>query len=357
MDEHPLTAVENEWNAQWRECGGLAVVADYGAVDSEYQAIREAVGLYDARQHGLIRITGKDRVAWLHNLVTNDIRLLQPGQGCYAFALNSKGRILFDMNILVDHKAIWLCIDRHHIDAALAHLQRYIITEEVQLHDHRDEYEAIALLGPKAGEVLSALGLAQAVDLPQLNGVAVDIDHQMHWLIRCDFAGVVGYELFVRRSEAVNVWSKLLRLGRSVEIKPVGHAAVDVSRIEAGIPLMGQDIDETILPAETGQSSRAVNYAKGCYLGQEVVERMRSRDATARQLVGVRFGDRVEVHPGAAIQVDSKTIGHITSTCYSYGLKEAVAIGYAKSNALPEGGQVLVGDVSAQVVSLPFVED
>src|SRR5580765_4876425 len=103
------------------------MIDDYGNVLAEYDAIRSGAALYDAGLRGLIQVTGKDRAAWLHNLVTNTVKTLQPGQGAYAFALNVKGRILFDANILALADALWLDIDRRYVPKAFAHLDKYII--------------------------------------------------------------------------------------------------------------------------------------------------------------------------------------------------------------------------------------
>jgi folate-binding protein YgfZ len=338
------------------EIAGIRTVSHYGAPKAEYEDALNAAGLYDARSRGLIEITGSDRAVWLHNLVTNAVKTLGPGEGNYTFATNVKGRILFDGNIIVLADRIWFDIDRRYAAKALAHFERYIITEDVRVTDRSREYCRIALLGPRAAEIAAALGARQAGTMASIGSTTVPLAGAPRLLVRHDSAGVLGLEFYVEAADAAACWSELLEIGRPV-IRPVGQTAVDVLRIEAGIPVYGHDIDEDTLPAETQQIERAVSYVKGCYLGQEVVERMRSRGGLARKLVGLKLSGSAGVHPGNALLADGTSIGRLTSVCESYAAGGTIGLGYAKvAHANP--GTVLVvestTEVKAEVASLPF---
>lgn len=337
------------------DLAGIPTVADYGDPRAEYDHALKAVGLYHARTRGLIEITGGDRASWLHNLVTNAVKNLQPGEGNYAFAANVKGRILFDGNIIVLADRIWFDIDRRYSPKAMAHFDRYIISEDVRLTDRSDEFCRLALLGPMAPDVAGGLGATHAGNMASVGSTSVPLAGKHRLLVRHDFAGVTGLELYIDADDAVTCWERLLEIGRTV-LRPVGHAAVEVLRIEAGLPVYGLDIDEEVLPAETQQIERAVSYVKGCYLGQEIVERMRSRGGLARKLVGLRLSGGAGVQHGSVLKAEGAEVGRLTSTCESYATGGTIGLGYVKlAHAKP--GTVLAVDateVQAQVAELPF---
>lgn len=351
LDEAVLAA-----GARIVEIDGMRVAADYGEPRAEYDDVLQAAGLYNAHSRGLIEITGKDRASWLHNLVTNAVQTLQPGEGNYAFATNAKGRILFDGNIIVLSDRIWFDVDRRYVAKAMSHLDRYIITENVQIADRSDAFCRLALLGPRAVEIASALGAPQAGVMASIGSTMVPLGGKNRLLVRNDFAGVLGLELYVESADAADCWRRLLEMGHPV-IRPVGQAAVDVLRIESGIPVYGRDIDEDTLPAETQQLERAVSFNKGCYLGQEVVERMRSRGALARKLVGLELAGSAGVHPGNALRIGDTPVGRLTSLCESYAAHGPVGLGYVKTSQTAPGTEFTVDStapVSATVHELPF---
>lgn len=351
LDEAILAA-----GARIVEIDGVRVAADYGEPRAEYDDALHAAGLHNAQNRGIIEITGKDRASWLHNLVTNAVKTLQPGEGNYTFATNAKGRILFDGNIIVLSDRIWFDVDRRYLANAVSHFDRYIITEDVQIADRSGEFCRLVLLGPRAAEIASALGATQAGVMASLGSTMMPLGGQNRLLVRNDFAGVPGLELYVESADAADCWQRLLGIGHPV-IRPVGQAAVDLLRIEAGIPVYGRDIDEETLPAETRRLERAVSFHKGCYLGQEVVERMRSRGALARKLVGLKLAGSAGVHPGSALRSDDAPVGRLTSLCESYAAAGPIGLGYVKTAQAAPGTSLTVDSaapVSATVHELPF---
>lgn len=356
MSEHPLDQVVTSAGARWEESLGVRMAADYGDVRAEHEVAFAGAAICDARDRGVIEIRGRDRATWLHNLVTNTIKTLQPGEGNYGFAINVKGRILMDFNMLVLGDAIWLDIDRRLIAKALAHFDRYTITEDVQCRDRSGEFARIALTGPKAAEIADALGATNAPVMAALSSAPVALAGRHRLMVRHDFAGVFGVEFFVESEDAARCWERLLEIGAPVGLRPVGRAAIETLRIEAGIPRYGQDIDEEVLPAETDQIERAISYVKGCYLGQEVVERMRSRGALARKLVGLRFSDE-GVQPAAPLRAGEAEVGRVTSVCRSFALAARIGLGYLRTGHTEPGTRVSVGAagaVTAEVVPLPM---
>lgn len=356
MTDNPLGVVLIERRANFADFSGVRVAVDFGDPAAEYAAAVSGAALYDARERGLVEVTGRDRADWLHNLVTNTVKDLQPGSGRYAFALNVKGRILFDCNLLVEKDAIWLDLDRRAVAGALAHFDKYVITEDVTVSDRSDEFVRVALLGPKALDLADALGASQVRRMASLDSVSVTVADQPRRMLRHDAAGVLGLELFLERDDALGCWRHLLEIGRSVNLTPIGRSAFHTLRIEAGIPVYGQDIDDTVLPAETRQIERGISFTKGCYLGQEVVERMRTRGSLARQLVGLRFAGRQVPQVPVALQVGEKEAGRLTSACWSPALEAVIGLGYLKTAHANPGTVVATAppDLAAgEVVSLP----
>lgn len=388
--------------AAWGDLGGLQVPAHYGDPAAEYRRLREGCGLHDRSYRGLLEVRGADRAAWLHNLLTNHIKALVPGEGCYAFALNVRGRILFDVNVLCLADRLLLDLDRRWLAAARAHFEKYIIMEDVQLADVSDAHGRIALLGPAliatgadpAGLML-ALGAPGQNPIKKPGALCNPLQHAVLRIgghdVRCvrhDLAGPPGVELIMENQAAAAVWNAcalgLAHSGpthnapeagdvpggrgsaRAVDMQDqptpaaggaaIGLDAVQASRIRAGIPWPLAELDDQVLPAETGQLERAVSFQKGCYLGQEVVERMRAHRALARRLVGLVF-DNVPADAagaplpvaGAALLHEGQPAGRITSLSASPAAGSPAALGYVKAAVVDTAAELAAEAGEAQV--------
>ena len=357
MQEHPLDKSVVAAGGRVEDAGGVTVVHDYGDPQSEYAAALRASALYDARERGLIEVAGKDRAAWLHNLLTNAVKTLASGDGVYAFATNAKGRILFDCNVIVRPDDLWVDVDRRFLSKAMAHFERYHIAEDIRLTDRTDAFARIVLLGPEAPNLVAQLGATHAARLPSVGSTQVLLEGKPRLLVRNDsWAGVYGLEVIVEATDAAACWDRLIELGGPAA-RPIGRAALDVLRIEAGIPVYGRDIDEEVLPAETLQNERAISYTKGCYLGQEVVERMRSRGGLARKLVGLTLTGSGSPPAGANLMLADAHVGRLTSTCVSFATGDTIALGYVKTTHAAPGTALRVdgtSDLEARVTPLPF---
>ncbi|MCH7527121.1 MAG: folate-binding protein YgfZ [Planctomycetes bacterium] len=309
-------------------------IARYGEWDDEYRAEQSGAGIHDRSYRGLLEITGGDRAAWLHNLTTNHVQNLQPGDGNYAFACNVKGRILFDLNILVQTDSIWLDIDHRWIDAARQHLEKHIIVEDVSISDRSHDFVRLAMSGSGTPDCLSRFGCTNAAAMAQLQTGRISVGGLNMPFFRHDFCGPSGIELFAPAGRATDIWHALCD---QQEVIPVGYDAIDALRIEAGLPWPFTEITDQVLPAETDQQERAVTFNKGCYLGQEIVERMRAHDSIARKLVLLRVDGDVPPSPGATLSGDGKTVGQVTSSCYSPRNDSPIALGYVRTGQATDG--------------------
>lgn len=323
----------------------------------QYQTALATGGIYARSDRGLIEVTGKDRAAWLSNLVTNVVKTLQPGEGNYAFATNVKGRVVFDLNILVLEDRLWLGVDRRQVETARTHLDRYIVTEDVQLSDLTAKVDRYAILGPRAADAAARLGLGNLASMSQLQHVPGRIGSADARFVRHNFAGLPAIDIAVLGDERPAARSVIDAIAAEFRLAELSSETINILRIEAGIPASVDDIDEEVVPPETGQIERGISYHKGCYLGQEVIERMRSHGVLARKLVGLRVEGDAMVPRGTEIRSDSSAVGRITSCCFSEAAGFVLALGYVKSSHARTGHllrvSTLEGERGSEVVVLP----
>jgi aminomethyltransferase len=370
---NPLRELHARAEAEFQNYAQLEIVSTFGEPQAEYSAIRKACALMDLPQRGLLELTGKDRLPFLNNLLTNQSwdkstrKVLAAGQGVYAFLLNLKGRIVADVNVLERGEATLLEMDARLVEPVRAILDKYLITEQVKLTSRVGQWHEIALHGPGAAAVLDAAAGSHVPELPPLGSTAVRLIDADVIVWRDDPCGVPGLHLVLPSADAPRIWSALIeRFGELVghakrPLRPAGWAAFNACRIEAGRPLFGIDFDDSILPAETGQFDRAVSVTKGCYLGQEIVARMHARKQVAKQLVGLRVGGDALPIAGSILYDDQgNQVGGVTSSTVSPILSNAaICLGYLKKPFFNEGTVVKVpaegGMRNATVVKTPFV--
>lgn len=301
----PFAASEHyEPKATFR-LGAVDLPEYFSDAADEYEAATNAAALFDRSDRGLVLLSGAERSAWLHNLVTNDVNKLAPAAGLYAFALDNRGRIQFDCNILALPDELWIDIDHEHAALAMEHLERFHISEDVALRDASAEFARLACYGPESARVAESLGAPDPAEWTQLTQRALDSAR----VFRRDIGPLLGFEIILPVDEARPWWDRLIECGAL----PAGHRTLDALRIEAGIPWFSQDLNNSVLPGETGQTERAVSFQKGCYLGQEIVERMRAYASLARRLVRIRCDDGAELTTPCDLIRDGKSVGRITS--------------------------------------------
>jgi folate-binding protein YgfZ len=319
-------------------------------VRSEFQALVADAGVYDLGWRAKISVSGGDRTRWLNGMITNNVRDLAEGHGLYAFLLNPQGRILADLYAYNRGSSLLVDTDQSQVRKVLESFDHYIIMDDVEVALN-EKLTAIGIAGPKAREVLRAAG----VETPELEQLQY---HDSTWgniqltIVRGDNPTVESYELWLAPADVKSVWDTLVKTGT----KPVGTAALELLRIASGIPRYGQDIREKDLPQETGQQ-RALHFTKGCYIGQEIVERIRSRANVHRSFTGFEIRGPLPAL-GSKIQADGKDVGEITSAASLpvAGGENAVALGYLRREAALPGKQLQTGGATATVADLPFAE-
>lgn len=361
--------------AEFQNYENLEIVCTYGNPPAEYSAVRTAAGLIDLPERGLLEISGQDRHSFLNNLLTNQIwdkstkKGLTAGQGVYAFYLNTKGRIVCDVNVLELGDRCLLEMDGRLVEQIRQALDKYIFSEQVKINSLAETMHEIAVHGPAAVELLLEMTGANVGEIGQLANMPIELGGQPATLWRDNIAGVPGFNLIVPAAQVQEVWQMLITRfsqpdpiqAAKVRLRPFGWAVYNTTRIEAGRPLFGIDFDDSVLPAETGQMDRAVSLTKGCYLGQEIVARMHARGALPRKIVGIRMNDDALPLAGAAITDPAgNQIGGVTSSTVSPILSNAcIALAILKKPffeigtplRLPAEGALR----DATVVEIPFV--
>lgn len=329
------------------EYRGAITAAHFGDPRAEFAALRESCAVYDLGFRAKISLTGEDRVRWLNGMVTNNIRDLAAGQGVYAFLLNPQGHILGDLFAYNRGASITVDTDQAQAEKILATFDHYIIMDDVEVTNLSEELTALGISGPKSGDVLISAGFK----LPEMRALQLQ---SLRWsdtectVVRCE-GDPLSFELWIAPAKVKQLWTALVNAGA----KAVGSEALDLQRIAQGIPRYGVDIRERDLPQETEQA-RALNFNKGCYVGQEIVERIRSRGAVHRKFSGFAIGQGGGVEPGAKILMGEKEIGEITSVAPWGSGEPAVALGYIRREAGVPGKEVLIGGTKALVAELPF---
>jgi glycine cleavage system T protein len=343
--------------ARFVERDGWLLPAQFGNSTTEYAAVRSAVGFIDLSHRGLLQLTGADRVSFLQGMVSNDVKALKPGEGQYASVLNQQGKVLGDARVLCSENSLYLGLWEVIKDKIVEHLNRYLVADEVEIADRTDEYPVISLQGPHAEPCLRRL--VDHADLPGrlAEHRMVNIDGAQVCVVRASSTGETGYDLIIPRSHFKNIAQQLTAEGKQFSGAWVGEEAHNILRVEAGIPLYGVDFTEDNLLLEVGLD-HAVSFTKGCYLGQEVVERIRSRGHVNKKLVGLILEGEEPASRGDDI-FSGKPVGTITSSVHSPALGKPVALGYVQKDYWTPDTRLCVNhngaSIDTKVTTLPFV--
>jgi aminomethyltransferase len=298
-----------------------------------YEALLTDAAWIDLSARGKIRVSGEDRARLLHAMCTNHIQDLQPGDGLYAFFLDARGRILADAYVFNLEETFLLDTEPELATKLREHLQKYIIADDVTLDDETAQWAEIGLEGPKAFDRSAAIGVPSPGDHYCLS----------HWrdgfVANVASSGEQGLRIFLPQAEK----DSLLQALAEANIPQASAADARVARLELGKPRYSEDITDRYLVQET-QAFHAVHTNKGCYLGQEIVERVRSRGQVHRLLTPIRIKGTVPPDPGTKLFLEGKEVAELTSAAYSPTLKEVVALGYVRSEVAEQKPILVVGN-------------
>jgi tRNA-modifying protein YgfZ len=323
------------------------VVLGFGNDDQALAAIDHGVAIGDRSGWGLLKITGSDRLRYLHNQSTNDLEKLKPGQGCDTVFITSTARILDLATAYITEDAVLVLVSPHRRQKLMAWLDRFIFPfDKVELTDSSENIAIFSVLGQQSTNLLSnliseTLSLTDAADnqLVTIAGVAVRV-------AQGSGLATPGYTLIMDRQAAGTVWSKLNTAGAI----PFGDRLWENLRIQQGRPTPDRELTEDYNPLEAGLW-QTISFEKGCYIGQETIARLNTYNGVKQKLWGIKLNQSVE--PQTPITLEDSKIGILTScTDTSTGF---FGLGYIRTKAGGEGLQVKVGEASGEIISVPFL--
>jgi folate-binding protein YgfZ len=308
-------------------------------LDAQYRQLREECGVLDRSDRGKLLLKGPEAAEYLQGQLTNDIEALAPGEGCYAALLDRKGHMQADMRVLrLADDEVWVDTEAIALPPARRHLSMYKVGREVEVEDVSEDRALLSLIGPRSAE------LSGAPPLPEHESESLNVNG-----VECLAVGtVLGIDLIASAEDGERLRAALAEAG-AVEVSP---GAVEILRIEAGTPRFGAEMDPLTMPAEAGIVEAAVNFEKGCYIGQETVARLHYRGKPNRHLRGLRLS--APAAPGEALLAGEKEVGRVGGSCVS-PVHGPIALAILRREAEP-GTELSLGEdgVTAQVVDLPF---
>lgn len=353
MKASPLQDLHERNGAVFLQREGWRLPAHFRDPAAEYDAVRSGAGWFDLADRAMVSVTGPDSAEWLQGMLSNDVQVLGTGEGTPAAVLNIQGKILADVRVFRTGDAFLLDLDEPLLPGVLAHLHRYLIADEVELGDLSPRFSLVSVQGPAAEAALARL--LGTDPLP-----ATDLSHrEFEWagggvrVIRATHTGEPGFDL----AAPAGALPGLAALPAVRDLPWIGVHAQEVLRIEAGIPRYGVDMDAETLLLETCLDN-AVSFAKGCYLGQETVERIHSRGHVNRKLVGLRVEGHLVPGRDDPVLHDGRPVGRVTSATASPRLQCPIALGYVHRDCTEPGSAVTIAhgarEVAAAVHALPF---
>lgn len=337
--------------ANFAALNGAEIVTDYGDSLAEHQALGETAGVLDLSFRSRICLTGADRARFLHGQVTNDVKKLRGGEGCYSALTTAKGKMQSDLNIFCLPDELLLDFEPGLTAIVTERLEKYLVADDVQVVDVAPHYGLLSVQGPQAEAAVRGLGLFSLMPAAPLRSEKISDPTlgEIYLMNHARLAGT-GFDLFVPLQALAAVADKLIAAAKAVGGRACGWRAFEIARIEAGVPRFGADMDETHLASECGIEARAISYQKGCYIGQEVLNRIHSIGHVNRELRPLRFAPGLLTPPasGAKLFHGDKEVGQLTSAVFSPRQKIVVALGYVRREANAPGAKLTVRDDSGE---------
>ena len=349
MPATPLLALHQAANAHLTEEAGWKIPATFGDAISEHLACRESAIVVDLSHRGHLGFSGPDTEEFLHRMLSNRVKELKPGEGAYNTFLTRQGKFISDLYMYKGEASVVASVAPGMADTLAEEIDRFIIMDQVEVVNETEKLFCIGLFGPASREIIAKAGMGE-----------LSLDEHGHataggvMIAREFWTGEDGYLLMGPRAGAEATWGSLSSAGA----KPAGLAALESLTLEAGVPLFGKDMTSAVNPMQAGLEDKAIDFEKGCYIGQEVIAKIKYLGQVNRGLVGLKISIDATPGPGAAVYSDEKSIGAITRAAYCPTVGAVLAFSYLPRAQMESGTHVKVdiqgSDVEAIVESLPF---
>jgi folate-binding protein YgfZ len=362
--ETPLLGVHRNAGAAigtWFGCAlpdhfsGPANRGDVGDWLAEYRAARETVALIDKNYRTYLRFTGPDRARYLNAVLTNNIKDLAVGDGVVSLLLNPQGRIQAEIETYATAESLF-CISNAMIRETLVPaLDKFIIMDDVTLTDQTELFGTVALEGPLAADIVKKLTSIDLAGLGELSFQETSVAGISCGLTKRSPGGVAGAEFVAAREDLPRLWQALRETVETAGGCAIGYQALNALRLEQGIPWFGYDFSDKQVPHEAGLENSHISYTKGCYTGQEIVERVRSRGQVNRIRVLLKFASSEPPAAGTALLAEGKEAGYVTRAAFSPMLQEPIGMAYVRRENVTAGSEFFCGDARASIVASPIV--
>ena len=348
--ETPLIAEHRAAGAALAELESCVLPQRFSSVDKEYRAASESVALLDTNWHAVLTLGGRDRVKYLHAISSNDIKSLAAGRGTRALLLNPQGHILAEIEVYALAESLLVLSHASLREQTLATLKKYVIGSQVQIEDRTAQTGSCAVEGPRAAAVVAqACGIALA-DLAEMSVVDTAVAGIPCQLLRRSHFGAPGAEFLASREALPALWRTLLAGVRAQGGEPIGMDAFHALRLEACVPWFPADFNDAMIPHEAALESTHISFNKGCYTGQEIVERVRSRGHVNRKRVSLRFSTAVPPAAQTKLRAGGADVGFITSAAFSPAAGVAIGMGYVRREHFAPGSVLEIDGGTAEVV-------
>ncbi len=328
--ETPLIELERAAKASFAEYHGCTLPELFSDFDAEYRAAGESLVIFDTNWHGIIELSGPDRLRYLNAIVSNDVKNLKEGSGALALLLNPQGRILAELEIYALADRLVTLSHASLRQRTVETLDKYIIMDDVTLIDATEKMGSLALEGRLAVKIFDRAYNLGVEDLPELAIRSAHIDSIPCEIVRRSHFGQPGVEILASRKLLPELWENLQKLVRDRGGLPIGMQTLETLRLEAGIPFYPADFNDTVIPHEARVETTHISFTKGCYTGQEIVERVRSRGQVNRVRVRLKFSSAEPPEFATRLRADGKEVGLVTSAAYSPRDNAAIGMGYAR---------------------------
>ncbi len=353
-----LAALHEARGAQWEEHLGWEVPGCYSGVPSEHQALHQGVGLIDLSHRQRVLLSGRDRKTWLNGQCTQNVLTLEDFHLRYATIISPQGQMVADVRIIALPDALLLDLPAGTTAPMAEYLERYLIMERADVEDISEGWAHISAQGPLAAQAAALVLTDEIADLPLWTGITSTFELGPLHVFRISRCGEDGFEFFVPTAAATSLWTALCVSRPELAVQSVGKRALNVRRVEAGVPWWGSELDGTIVPLEA-RLEHAIDYNKGCYVGQEIIARIHARGHVNNQLAGFFFEGDTPPPKGSEIHHEGKKVGRTTSAVHSLTLDRGIGLGFLRRELQEPGTEVTAmteaGEIPLTVAALPFV--
>jgi folate-binding protein YgfZ len=349
----PLAALHRIAGAKMGVWFGCALPDDFGDWQREYLFAKQNVALLDKNYRAYVSLAGPDRSRYLNAILTSNVKDLQLGQGSVSLLLNPQGRILAELQTYARSQDLF-CVSYAMIREKLIEtLDKFIIMDDVTLTDETLRYGTLALEGPGAAKLIAGTTGLDLNALPDLGSAEITIQTMPATVTRKTLGGSAAADILTARENLEPLWSLLLQQARAAGGGPLGYTALNALRLEQGVPWFGYDFGDKQIPHEAGLQDSHISYTKGCYTGQEIVERVRSRGQVNRRRVELIFpGSRVP-STGEILTAEGKEVGYVTRASALPSRPFAIGMGYLRKENNAHGSRVDWAGGSAKVAKFP----